>query len=54
MNYGLIIFLVASGAGLAMCCAGVFVLAGLGWALVAGGVSCFAVAGFIRKGLSDA
>lgn len=54
MNYGLITFLAASAAGLGLSCAGVYVLAGLGWALVAGGASCFAVAGFIRKGLTDA
>lgn len=54
MKNGLIIFLVASLAGLGLSCAGVYVLAGLGWALLAGGASCFAVAGFIRKGLTHA
>ena len=51
MNNGLLIFLLVSLAGLASCCAGVYLLAGLGWSLMASGVSCFAVAGFIRKGL---
>lgn len=52
MNQGLIVFLLISLAGLVLCCAGVYVLLGNGWALVAGGVSCFAISGFIRKGLT--
>lgn len=53
MNFGLLVFLLISLAGLALCCVGVYVLLGLGWALVAGGASCFAIAGFIRKGLTS-
>lgn len=52
MNNGLLIFLLVSLAGLASCCVGVYLLAGLGWSLMAAGASCFAVAGFIRKGLT--
>jgi hypothetical protein len=51
MNTGLLIFLLVSLAGMASCCAGVYLLLGPGWALLALGGSCFAVAGFIRKGL---
>lgn len=53
MNTGLIIFLAVSLAGLLCCCAGVYLLAGAGWALVAAGIACFAIAGFIRKGLTS-
>ncbi|MCY1281818.1 hypothetical protein D9M68_789500 [compost metagenome] len=53
MNPGLLTFLLAALAGLALCCAGVFVLFGLGWALLSAGVCCFAIAGFVRKGLTS-
>ena len=39
------------GIGLIVC--GVYVLAGFGWALIAGGASALGVAMFIRKGLTD-
>lgn len=51
MNAGLVIFLIAAAAGLCLFVAGIFVLYGLGWSLLAGAVSMLAVAGFIRKGL---
>lgn len=53
MNTGLLVFLLAAMAGLCLLVGGVFVLAGLGWSLVAGGAACLATAGFIRKGLTS-
>lgn len=53
MNTGLLVFLLAAMAGLCLLVGGVFVLAGLGWALVASGAACLAAAGFIRKGLTS-
>lgn len=44
-------FLLVSLAGFALLCAGVWMLAGTGWSLVAGAGSMFAIAGFIRRGL---
>lgn len=41
----------AETAGLCLIVAGVYVLVGNGWALLAGGVALLMVAGFIRKGL---
>ena len=52
MDNGLILFLVVAIVALGLLVAGVFVLAGLGWALVAAGAGCLAAAGFIRKGLT--
>lgn len=51
MNHGLIIFLITAATGLALGVAGVFVLAGLGWSLLAGACALLLAAGFIRKGL---
>ncbi|SOQ06541.1 hypothetical protein [Pseudomonas syringae group genomosp. 3] len=51
MNTGLLIFLVTATVGLCLFVGGVFVLAGAGWALIAGSGSCICAAGFIRKGL---
>ncbi|SDS42353.1 hypothetical protein [Pseudomonas prosekii] len=51
MDTGLIIFIVAAVAALCLFVAGVFLLAGLGWALIGAAVSFLAAAGFIRKGL---
>lgn len=36
-----------------LACAGVWMLAGTGWALLAGAVSSFCIAAFIRRGLTD-
>ena len=33
--------------------AGVYTLAGAGWAMIAGGIAAIGVAHFIRKGLTD-
>lgn len=49
----LIAFLVSGLAALALFCAGVYVLAGAGWALIAGGASLLCVAAFIRQGLTN-
>nr|WP_314586587.1 hypothetical protein [uncultured Pseudomonas sp.] len=51
MHKGLLIFLLAAAVGLCLIVAGVYVLVGTGWALLAGGVALLMVAGFIRKGL---
>lgn len=39
--------------GAGMIVGGVYLLAGLGWCLIAGGVSAVFVAAFIKRGLSD-
>lgn len=46
-------FLLACLAGFGLLCAGVWLLAGTGWALVAGAGCLFAIAGFIRRGMID-
>jgi len=48
-----IVFLLVSIAGFGLLCAGVWLLAGTGWALIAGAASMFSIAWFIRRGLSD-
>jgi hypothetical protein len=53
MDTGLILFIAVASAALCLFVAGVFVLAGLGWSLIAGGASFLAAAGFIRKGLTS-
>jgi hypothetical protein len=40
----------ACGAGFLV--AGVYVLAGLGWSLIAAGILCIGVASFLRKGMT--
>lgn len=47
------VFVAAALCGFALAVAGVFVLAGLGWSLLAGSVSLLLIAGFVRKGLTD-
>ncbi len=46
-------FILAAMCGFALATAGVYVLAGLGWSLLAGSLSLFLIAGFLRKGLTD-
>ncbi len=53
MDSGLLLFLLTAAAGMAAAVAGVFVLAGLGWSLLAGGGALLLAAGFIRKGLTS-
>lgn len=48
----LIYFFLASLIGFAMLCAGVWLLAGTGYALLAGAASMFCIAGFIRRGMT--
>ncbi|WP_446430890.1 hypothetical protein [Pseudomonas sp. 1121_17] len=52
MKTGLIIFLVLAAGGLLLGVAGVYVLAGLGYSLLAAASACLAAAGFLRKGLT--
>lgn len=47
----LIAFLLAALAGFGLLCAGVWLLAGTAWALLAGAFSMFCIAGFIRRGM---
>lgn len=51
MKAALYLFVAAALAGLCAITAGVLVLAGLGWALVAGGTCLLVCAAFIRAGL---
>lgn len=44
-------FYACAVAAFCLACAGVWVLAGTGWALLAGSASFFCVAGFLRRGL---
>lgn len=48
-----VVFLLVSLAGFALLCAGVWMLAGTGWALIAGALSLFCIAGFIRRGITN-
>lgn len=45
-------FLVLTGCGALLLVAGIFVLAGLGWSLIAGGALCVMAASFVRKGIA--
>lgn len=53
LKAALYLFVMAALAGLCLIAAGVFLLAGLGWALVAGGVCLLVCAAFIRSGLRE-
>jgi hypothetical protein len=46
------VFILTALCGFGLAVAGVFILAGLGWALLAGAGSLFLIAGFVRKGLT--
>lgn len=50
-NTALIVFIVTALSGFFMAIAGVFVIWGTGPALLAGSISSFITAGFIRKGM---
>ena len=52
MDTGLLLFIAVAVVAFCLIAAGVFVLAGPGWALVSGGLSFLLAAGFIRKGLT--
>ncbi|ERK99247.1 hypothetical protein O999_12570 [Pseudomonas putida LF54] len=45
------IFIACALVAFGLACAGVWMLAGTGWALLAGSLSFFCIAGFIRRGL---
>lgn len=51
MNMPLLIFVLSALAGLMLAVAGVFMLSGPGWALIAGAIALLLIAGFVRKGL---
>lgn len=53
MKAALYLFVAAALAGLCLIATGVFLLAGLGWALVTGGVCLLVCAAFIRSGLRE-
>lgn len=48
----LVWFLLLMSAGAALLVAGTYVLIGIGWALIVGGMLCIIAAMFIRKGMS--
>ncbi|ARU04746.1 hypothetical protein CCO03_08710 [Comamonas serinivorans] len=52
MNLPIIIFLLLSATGLGLFVAGAAILAGLGWALLAGSAACLVAAAFLKKGLA--
>ena len=51
MKSGLLIFVIAAMLGLCLFIAGIYVLAGFGWCLLASSGAFMAIAGFVRKGL---
>lgn len=53
MNAATILYLTIELLGFALLVAGVFILAGIGWALITAAVSLFCVAAFIRRGLTS-
>lgn len=52
MNAAIVIYIICALNGLGLFVAGVFILAGLGWSLLAASVSMLAISAFIRSGLS--
>ena len=46
------LFICCALCGFALTVGGVYVLLGLGWALLAGGGALLLIAGFVRKGLT--
>jgi len=51
MNAATILYLAVAMVGFCLLCAGVFVLTGMGWALITAALSLFCIAAFIRRGL---
>ncbi len=51
MNAATIFYLVTALLGFGLMVAGVFILAGTGWALITAAVSLFCIAAFVRRGL---
>jgi hypothetical protein len=52
MTNASIIYLLTALLGFAFAVAGVYVLLGTGWALLAAAASCFIAAAFLRRGLT--
>lgn len=48
-----LIYMLLAASGLGSAVAGVYLLTGGGWALVAGGAALLLMAGFVRKGLTS-
>ena len=46
-------FIICTLLGFGLACAGVWMLAGVAWALISASLSMFCIAGFIRRGLSS-
>ncbi|WP_201020211.1 hypothetical protein [Pseudomonas cichorii] len=46
-------FIIFALMGFGLACAGIWMLAGVAWALLAASFSMFCIAGFIRRGLSS-
>lgn len=53
MNIASILYLLIAVMGFVLAVAGVYILVGLGWALLSGAASCFVSAAFIRRGLTS-
>ncbi|MBF8781000.1 hypothetical protein IV505_14885 [Pseudomonas fulva] len=51
MNAATIFYLVTALLGFGLMVAGVFILAGTGWALITAAISLFCIAAFVRRGL---
>jgi hypothetical protein len=51
MNAATILYLVTALLGFCLLVAGVFILAGTGWALITSAASMFCIAAFVRRGL---
>ncbi len=52
MKQAIAVYIAAALLGLLSLVAGVYVLAGAGWALIAAGMSLLVVAGFLRQGFA--
>lgn len=53
MNLALFIFLTSALLGFVLLVGGVYLLAGIAWALITGSLSMFCIAGFIKRGMSN-
>lgn len=53
MNLPVLIYILLGLAGFGLLVAGVFLMQGLAWALIAGSAACFCLAGFLKKGMSS-
>lgn len=53
MSTASILYMLIAALGFGLAVAGIYILHGLGWALLAGAASCFLAAAFIRRGLTS-